>query len=150
MAKMIHSMIRVRDEARSLDFYRRAFGLVVADRLDFSDFTLIYLSNAETGFELELTVNKGREEPYHLGDGYGHLALSVADLDAEHARFEEEGLQPRKLVEFAPDGKLVGRFFFVADPDGYQIEVLERSGRFACKRWFLPIAQARIGRSFAV
>lgn len=131
MAKMIHSMIRVRDEARSLDFYRRAFGLVVADRLDFSDFTLIYLSNAETGFELELTVNKGREEPYHLGDGYGHLALSVADLDAEHARFEEEGLQPRKLVEFAPDGKLVGRFFFVADPDGYQIEVLERSGRFA-------------------
>ena len=131
MAKMIHSMIRVRDEARSLDFYRRAFGLVVADRLDFSDFTLIYLSNAETGFELELTVNKGREEPYHLGDGYGHLALSVADLDAEHARFEEEGLQPRKLVEFAPDGELVGRFFFVADPDGYQIEVLERSGRFA-------------------
>ncbi|PSK80280.1 lactoylglutathione lyase [Limimaricola soesokkakensis] len=131
MARMIHSMIRVRDEARSLDFYRRAFGLVVAERLDFSDFTLVYLSNAETGFELELTVNKGREEPYHLGDGYGHLAVSVADLDAEHARFEEEGLQPRKLVEFAPDGKLVGRFFFVADPDGYQIEVLERSGRFA-------------------
>ncbi|WP_334061041.1 VOC family protein [Limimaricola cinnabarinus] len=131
MAKMIHSMIRVRDEARALDFYRRAFGLEVADRLDFSDFTLIYLSNAETGFELELTVNKGREEPYEIGDGYGHLAVSVADLDAEHARFEEEGLQPRKLVEFAPDGRLVGRFFFVADPDGYQIEVLERSGRFA-------------------
>lgn len=56
--------------------------------------------------------------------------MSVADLDAEHARFEAEGLAPRKLVEFAPDGKLVGRFFFVADPDGYQIEVLERSGRF--------------------
>lgn len=131
MAKMIHSMIRVRDEARALDFYRRAFELEVADRLDFSDFTLIYLSNAETGFELELTVNKGREAPYQLGDGYGHLAVSVADLDAEHARFEREGLAPRKLVEFAPDGKLVGRFFFVADPDGYQIEVLERSGRFA-------------------
>lgn len=131
MAKMIHSMIRVRDEARSLEFYRRAFGLEVADRLDFAEFTLIYLSNAETGFELELTVNKGREEPYTLGDGYGHLAVSVADLDAEHARFERDGLQPRKLVEFAPDGKLVGRFFFVADPDGYQIEVLERSGRFA-------------------
>ncbi|APZ54943.1 VOC family protein [Salipiger abyssi] len=130
MAKAIHSMIRVLDEDRSVAFYRTAFGLEIADRLDFSDFTLIYLSNAETGFEVELTVNKDRTEPYDLGDGYGHLAVSVADLDAEHARFEAEGLNPRKLVEFAPDGKLVGRFFFVADPDGYQIEVLERSGRF--------------------
>lgn len=130
MAKAIHSMIRVLDEARSVDFYKRAFGLDVADRLDFSDFTLVYLSNDETGFELELTVNKGQTEPYDLGDGYGHFAVSVDDLDAEHARFEAEGLNPRKLVEFAPAGELVGRFFFVADPDGYQIEVLERSGRF--------------------
>ena len=123
-------MIRVLDEDRSVAFYDKAFGLKVADRLDFPDFTLVYLSNAETGFEVELTVNKGRTDPYDLGDGYGHLAVSVADLDAEHARFEAEGLSPRKLVEFAPAGKLVGRFFFVADPDGYQIEVLERSGRF--------------------
>lgn len=130
MAKAIHSMIRVLDEARSCDFYKRAFGLEIADRLDFSDFTLVYLSNAESGFELELTVNKGTTESYDLGNGYGHFAVSVEDLKAEHARFEAEGLNPRKLVEFAPDGKLVGRFFFVADPDGYQIEVLERSGRF--------------------
>lgn len=130
MAKAIHSMIRVLDEARSVEFYRKAFGLRVADRLDFSTFTLVYLSNTETAFELELTINKGRTEPYDRGDGYGHLAVSVADLDAEHARFTAEGLNPRKLVEFAPDGKLVGRFFFVADPDGYEIEVLERSGRF--------------------
>ncbi|MEM1078696.1 MAG: VOC family protein [Pseudomonadota bacterium] len=130
MAKAIHSMIRVLDEARSCDFYKRAFGLEVADRLDFSTFTLVYLSNAESGFELELTVNKGTTEPYELGNGYGHFAVSVEDLKAEHARFEAEGLNPRKLVEFAPDGKLVGRFFFVADPDGYEIEVLERSGRF--------------------
>lgn len=130
MAKAIHSMIRVLDETRSLDFYRRAFGLDVADRLDFDDFTLIYLSNPETTFEVELTVNKGRTDPYDLGDGYGHLAVSVDDLDSEHARFESEGLNPCKLVEFAPGGKRIARFFFVADPDGYQIEVLERSGRF--------------------
>ena len=130
MAKAIHSMIRVLDEGRSIDFYQKAFGLEIADRLDFSDFTLVYLSNAETSFEVELTINKDRTDPYDLGDGYGHFAVSVSDLDAEHARFEAEGLAPRKLVEFAPDGKLVGRFFFVADPDGYQIEVLERSGRF--------------------
>jgi len=130
VAKMIHSMIRVLNEERSVSFYRKAFGFDVADRLDFENFTLVYLSNAETGFELELTVNKGQSDSYDLGDGYGHLAVSVDDLDAEHARFEAESLNPRKLVEFAPDGKLVGRFFFVADPDGYEIEVLERSGRF--------------------
>lgn len=131
MAKPIHSMIRVLDEARSVTFYREAFGLEIADRLDFTDFTLVYLANDESPFEVELTVNKGRTTPYELGDGYGHLAVSSADLDAEHASLTEAGLNPRKIVEFAPDGTLVARFFFIADPDGYQIEVLERSGRFA-------------------
>jgi lactoylglutathione lyase len=123
-------MIRVLDEARSVDFYREAFGLTVADRLDFPDFTLVYLSNGESTFELELTINKGRTDPYDLGDGYGHFAVSVADAAAEHARFDAAGLAPRKLVDFAPAGEVIARFFFVADPDGYQIEVLQRGGRF--------------------
>jgi lactoylglutathione lyase len=130
MAKLIHSMIRVLDEARSLAFYDTAFGLKVADRLDFDSFTLIYLSNAEQTFELELTVNKGRTEAYNLGDGYGHLAVSVADVDAKHARMTAAGLAPRKLVDFAPAGSVIARFFFIADPDGYQIEVLQRGGRY--------------------
>jgi lactoylglutathione lyase len=130
MAKAIHSMIRVLDEARSLEFYDKAFGLKVADRLDFDTFTLIYLSNAESTFEVELTVNKGRTEPYELGNGYGHLAVSVEDVDAEHARLTALGLAPRKLVDFAPAGTVIARFFFIADPDGYQIEVLQRGGRY--------------------
>ena len=130
MAKNIHSMIRVLDEARSLTFYKTAFGLEIADRLDFQAFTLVYLSNAESEFELELTINKDRTEPYNLGDGYGHLAVSVSDLDAEHARLEQAGLNPGKLIEFKPDGVPVGRFFFITDPDGYKIEVLQRGGRF--------------------
>ena len=65
MAKMIHSMIRVLDEARSVDFYGRAFGLQVAQRLDFDSFTLVYLSNDETGFELELTINKDRDAEHN-------------------------------------------------------------------------------------
>lgn len=130
MAKMIHSMIRVLDEARSLAFYDTAFGLKVVDRLDFPAFTLIYLANEETSFELELTVNKDRSEPYPLGEGYGHLAVSVPDLAAEHARLEAAGLGPRKLVDFAPAGEVIARFFFITDPDGYQIEVLERVGRY--------------------
>ena len=127
MAKFVHSMIRVLDEAPSVDFYSRAFGLKVADRLDFDTFTLIYLSNPENTFELELTVNKDRKEPYALGDGYGHSAFVV---DAEHKRFESEGLKPRKLVDFQHNGKTLARFFFVQDPDGYQIEVIQKGGRF--------------------
>lgn len=130
MAKAVHSMIRVLDEARSVAFYREAFGLEVADRIDFDSFTLIYLSNAEAAFELELTVNKGRIEPYDLGDGYGHIAFVVEDLDAEHARLEAAGRGPRKLVDFQNAGQRVARFFFIADPDGYQIEVIEKGGRF--------------------
>jgi lactoylglutathione lyase len=123
-------MVRVLDEARSVDFYGRAFGLEVADRIDFESFTLVYLRNAEADFEVELTVNKGRTEPYDLGDGYGHVAFVVDDLDAEHARLEGLGFGPRKLVDFLNGGERVARFFFVADPDGYQIEVIERGGRF--------------------
>lgn len=130
MAKAIHSMIRVLDEDRSVAFYQAAFGLEVAERLPFEEFTLIYMSNPETEFELELTVNKARTEPYDLGDGYGHLAFSVDDLDAEHARLEAVGLAPRKIVDFAPAGDVIARFFFIADPDGYQIEVLQRAGRY--------------------
>ncbi|HEY9019613.1 MAG: VOC family protein [Paracoccaceae bacterium] len=130
MAKTIHSMIRVLEEARSVAFYETAFGLRVADRLDFDSFTLIYMSNDESSFELELTVNKGRTEPYNLGDGYGHLAVSVDDVEAEHARLAAAGLSPRNLVDFKNDGVQVAKFFFIADPDGYQIEVLQRGGRF--------------------
>lgn len=130
MAKTLHSMIRVLDEARSVAFYETAFGLRVADRLDFDSFTLIYMSNDESSFELELTVNKDRTAPYDLGDGYGHLAVSVDDVVAEHARLDAAGLSPRNLVDFKNNGVTVAKFFFIADPDGYQIEVLQRGGRF--------------------
>jgi lactoylglutathione lyase len=133
MAKAIHSMIRVRDEAQSVAFYEQAFGLKVDTRLDFPAFTLVYLRSPEADFELELTINKDRTEPYNLGDGYGHLAFVVDDLEAEHARLTDAGLAPRKLVDFAPGGpgtEVIARFFFITDPDGYQIEVLQRHGRY--------------------
>lgn len=129
MAKMIHSMVRVLDEARSVEFYTKAFGLSVKDRLDFESFTLIYMRSSENSFELELTVNKGRGEPYNLGDGYGHIAFSVDDLDAARARMEGAGLSPGPLRELSLQG-FSARFFFIKDPDGYSIEVLQRGGRF--------------------
>ena len=129
MAKAIHTMIRVLDEARSVAFYDKAFGLKVAERLEFPSFTLVYLSNDETPFEIELTINKGRTS-YQMGDAYGHVAFTVDDLDREHARFRAADLSPRDIVEFNHDGRLLARFFFVDDPDGYKIEVLQRRGRY--------------------
>jgi lactoylglutathione lyase len=130
MAKAIHSMIRVLEEARSVDFYDKAFGLKVADRFDFGGFVLIYLRSADADFEVELTVNKDRTEPYQLGDGYGHIAFVVDDVDAEHARFESAGLSPKPVKEMGFEGKPLAKFFFVDDPDGYKIEVLQRRGRY--------------------
>jgi lactoylglutathione lyase len=131
MARLIHAMIRVLDEARSCAFYAAAFNLTPAYRLPFDDFTLIYLRNAEDDFELELTINHGRSEAYELGNGYGHIAFNVADLDTEHARLNELGLAPKAIKQFDKDGEKIARFFFIEDPDGYKIEVLERFGHFA-------------------
>ncbi len=130
MAKPVHSMIRVLDEARSRDFYGRAFGLELADRFAFDSFALFYLRHPSSPFELELTVNKDQAKDYDLGNGYGHLAVVVDDVDAEHARFEREGFPATAPKDFKHDGKTLARFFFTTDPDGYKIEVIQRGGRF--------------------
>jgi lactoylglutathione lyase len=130
MAKAIHMMVRVRDLDASLRFYERAFGMKLADRFDFDGFTLAYLRNPENDFEIELTWNHGRAEPYELGNGYGHVAFAVADLDGEHKRLSGLGIGPLPIKEFHRDGGLMARFFFVQDPDGYKIEVLQTHGRY--------------------
>ncbi len=130
MAKAIHMMVRVLDLEKSITFYNKAFGLDVADRFDFDGFTLVYLRNEEADFEIELTWNEGQSEAYEHGGAYGHVAFAVDDVDAEHARFKELGFEPRDVKEFMRDGALLAKFFFVQDPDGYQIEVLQRHGRY--------------------
>ena len=130
MAKIIHSMIRVLDLDKSLDFYDKAFGLKPSHQLDFDDFALVYLRNEESDTEIELTLNKGETTPYTHGSGYGHVAMCVEDLDGEYSRFKELGYEPTDIVAFAPDDNLLARFFFVTDPDGYEIEVLQRHGHY--------------------
>jgi lactoylglutathione lyase len=130
MAKMIHSMIRVLDLQRAIDFYARALGLGVFGQFEFDDFTLVYLRNEESDFELELTVNRGRSKPYGHDDGYGHLAVCVEDCQAERQRLSNLGLDPGQIKEIHRNGALLARFFFIEDPDGYRIEVLERYGRY--------------------
>jgi lactoylglutathione lyase len=130
MAKPIHMMVLVLDEARSVDFYKKAFGLEVANRYEFPDFSLTYMRSDTSPFEVELTVNKGRKDPYSLGEGYGHVAFVVDDLGAERARMLSAGLAPKDIKQMTHEGRPFGTFFFIEDPDGYKIEVLQKGGRF--------------------
>ena len=123
-------MIRVLDEKSSINFYQTAFGLTVTNRKDFETFTLVYLRNTESTYELELTINKDRVEPYTHGDGYGHIAFCVDNVDDEYARLIEAGLSPSKVTDFNNNNELIARFFFITDPDGYEIEVLEKFGHY--------------------
>ena len=130
MAKIIHSMIRVLDLERSLKFYAEVLDLHEAHRLDFPEFALVYLRNAENDCEIELTLNKGQAEPYTHGSGYGHVGVVVADAAVAHSALVAKGYAPLPVKEFKRGDELLARFFFIQDPDGYKIELLERHGHY--------------------
>lgn len=128
MAKLIHSMLRVLDLERSTSFYQDVLGMSVARRLEFPDFTLVYLRGDEADFEIELTHNHDRKTPYAAGEGYGHIAACVPDLRQEHRRLSDRGHPVGEIKRLVHEGNLVGEFFFLSDPDGYRIEILQANG----------------------
>jgi lactoylglutathione lyase len=130
MTKIIHSMIRVLDLEKSLKFYDEVLGLKESHRLDFPDFALVYLRNAQNDFEIELTLNKGREEAYTHGTGYGHIGVVVPDVAAKRAELDAAKYECTPVREFKRGEELLARFFFIQDPDGYKIEMLERHGHY--------------------
>jgi lactoylglutathione lyase len=120
--------MRVRDIDASLRFYA-ALGFERRGKLDFGSAYNVYLGLPGDGDTLELTENVGREEPYDVGTGYGHIALEVEDLDAKLAELAGQGIEPEK-PPYSPGGREeVGRICFVRDPDGYRIELID--GTFA-------------------
>ena len=122
--KFVHTCVRARDIDASLRFYE-ALGFERRGRLNFETAYNVYMGLPGDGDTLELTVNRGREEPYDLGDGYNHLAVTVEDLDALLASLAEHGVTPEK-PPYSPGGREeVGRICFVADPDGYRIELID-------------------------
>lgn len=123
-------MIRVLQPERSKKFYHAAFDMEVSHQFNFPDFTLIYLRNQESEFEIELTHNHDRIEAYNLGDGYGHCAFVTDDLALMHGKLSTLDYAPTPIKEFKQNDELLARFFFVTDPDGYKIEVIEKWGHF--------------------
>ena len=130
MAKLIHSMIRVLELERSRAFYEKAFGMVESHRLEFPTFSLVYLRDPESHSEIELTVNNDQAEPYTHGTGYGHVAFCAPDLEVFRENLISLGLEPGDIKTLSVESKPMARFFFISDPDGYKIEVLERSGHY--------------------
>lgn len=130
MFRLVHVMIRVLNAERSEAFYRDCFGFYRVKKIEFVGFSLIYLADEQSDCMIELTVNAAREEPYAHGEAYGHIGLTTDDLERSHAAITAAGHAPGPIRSLAGPGGFSARFFFVTDPDGYKIEVLERGGMY--------------------
>jgi lactoylglutathione lyase len=123
---LIHTCYRITDIDSSVEFYR-ALGFEEMGRLRIRDEAInVFMGLPEDGTEprLELTYNVGHNEPYDLGTGYGHIAVSTGDLEQTLAKLSEQGIEPERPPYTVSDGG--SRLCFVRDPDGYRIELLER------------------------
>jgi lactoylglutathione lyase len=125
-ARYVHTCVRVRDIDRSVAFYA-LLGFEHRGQLNFESAYNVYLGLPGDGDVLELTVNVGRDQPYDLGEGYNHMALVVDDLDELLARLAAEGIEPEKppYGVGGTDTRQEYRICFVADPDGYRIELID-------------------------
>jgi lactoylglutathione lyase len=125
----VHTCLRVRDIDASLRFYG-ALGFEKRGRLNFESAYNVYLGLPGGGDVLELTVNVGRDEPYDLGDGYNHIAISVEDIEATLRTLTGIGVEPEQAPYRPGDREDLPRIAFVADPDGYRVELIG-GGEFA-------------------
>lgn len=120
--KFLHVCIRVGNLEKSVEFYEKALGYKVSRKLDNpGDFTLVYLEDPETGFELELTYNYGVES-YEIGNGYSHFAVKTDDVKKSFERHKEMGITSDDEPYTIPGGS--SSIYFITDPDGYEVEII--------------------------
>ena len=127
--RLLHTMIRVRDLEKSIDFYTRLLGMKELRRKDYpgGKFTLAFVGYGDeaTDTVIELTYNWDRKTPYELGEGFGHVAIGVPDIYGTCERLAEAGVPiPRPPGPMKHGGAVIA---FVEDPDGYKIELIERA-----------------------
>lgn len=125
--KLAHTMIRVFDLEKSIDFYTRLLGMNLMRRKDYpsGEFTLCFVGygTEEENAVIELTHNWGQKEPYQLGTAFGHLAIHVPDIYTTCDQLAKEGVNiPRAPGPMKHGGSVIA---FIEDPDGYKIELIE-------------------------
>jgi lactoylglutathione lyase len=124
VSELIHTCYRITDIDRSVAFYEK-LGFEDRRRMPIRDEAVnVFMGQPGDGARLELTWNKDQDEPYEIGTGYGHIALTVDDLDATLERLKDVGIEPERPPYTVREGG--NRICFVRDPDGYRIELIER------------------------
>jgi lactoylglutathione lyase len=130
MAEYLHTMVRITDPEKSRAFYE-ALGFEFSRDMDIVrngevEATNYFFSIGDSENVLELTFNHdGRT--YDMGDAYGHIAIAADDLDESLSRLKEQGIEPEREPYRVREGG--SRLCFVRDPDGYRIELIDRSGK---------------------
>ena len=127
--RLLHTMIRVLDLDKSIDFYTRLLGMQLLRRQDYPSgkFTLAFVGYGDEKDHavIELTHNWDQVEPYQIGTAFGHLAVGVPDIYGTCSALAKEGVKiPRPPGPMKHGGSVIA---FVEDPDGYKIELIERS-----------------------
>lgn len=125
--RILHTMIRVKDLTKSIDFYTRLLGMNLLRKLEFPEgkFTLAFLGYGpeDSHAAIELTYNWDQSTPYELGNGYGHVALGVRKIYEICAELEASGARIPRAPGPMKHGTTV--IAFVEDPDGYKIELID-------------------------
>jgi lactoylglutathione lyase len=124
--EVVHACIRVMDLEESIEFYEKALNFEVSEKKDFpeGEFTLVYMKSPEGEFEIELTYNYGREEPYTIGNGFSHFAVEVENLEEAYGHHQDLGYEVSDLKSLSDEGG--ADYYFLTDPDGYRTEVIQK------------------------
>lgn len=123
--KLAHTMLRVGNPEKMIEFYRKAFGFELREKKENDTFTLYFLNAGDQTAELELTHNHGEDEPYEKSRSFGHIAIHTDEgqsLQEAYDKAVEAGGE-----DYRPPEECPGDYAFVKDPEGFEVEILARS-----------------------